>query len=394
MTTSTMRTPTANRPSPAPRATKNLVFFLNLLESWPIQRDMAAFQSSGALRLATSPSAVPEDGDPLDALVRRRDEGEELPAPIRPLDLSGQRFVNTDLSGLDLSNCIFGGCDLSGSDLRGARLVGASLEGAILHGARLDDAELLGAKLASADFSNASAARTGFGRSSLEGASFFEADLQESTFSGADLRDADFRVAKLDGSRAVEADVRGACFDGASLRDVDLTGVRVAGASFTNTDLRAARVRGIKDYAKAEWQGADIRDVDFAGAWLLRRHVLDENFIAEFRGQSRTHEWLYRLWWVTSDCGRSIGRWTAWTVLIAVVYAGIYTVVDIDYGAHETWLSPIYYSVVTFSTLGYGDVLPSSAAAQATAMSEVILGYVGLGGLLSILADKMARRAG
>jgi hypothetical protein len=268
------------------------------------------------------------------------------------------------------------------------------MAGTVLHGAKLDDAELLGAELATADFSNVSAQRAGFGRATLRGASFFEADLKGSTFSGSDLRDCDLRVAKLDGSRAVEADLRDADLGGASLRDVDLTGASVAGASLLNVDLRAARLRGIKDYATAAWVGADIRDVDFAGAWLLRRHVLDANYIAEFRSQSRTHEVIYRLWWLSSDCGRSLTRWTLWSVFIALIFAGVYTQVDLDYGAHETWLSPIYYSVVTFTTLGYGDVLPASVAAQVVAMVEVVLGYVALGGLLAILADKLARRAG
>jgi voltage-gated potassium channel Kch len=67
--------------------------------------------------------------------------------------------------------------------------------------------------------------------------------------------------------------------------------------------------------------------------------------------------------------------------------------IDLDYGKHRTVLSPFYYSFVTLTTLGYGDVVPASATAQVVATMEVLLGYVGLGGLLSILANKMARRA-
>jgi len=332
--------------------------------------------------------------DILAALRARRDGGERLPSPESPFSLAGEHMVKADLAGLDLSRCDLSGAELSGADLSGSRLAGAQLSGAVLHGAKLDEAELLGAEAEGADFGSASAVRAGFGRAKLRGASFFESALGSATFSGSDLRDCDFRVAKLDGSRAVEADLRGADLGGASLREVDLSGVRVAGASLTNVDLRGARLGGILDYAAAGWGGADIRDVDFAGAWLLRRYVLDENYIAEFRSQSRTHELVYKLWWISSDCGRSLTRWTLWSVLTAGIFAGIYTQVDLDYGAHETWLSPIYYSVVTFTTLGYGDVLPASVAAQVVAMIEVVLGYVALGGLLAILADKLARRAG
>jgi len=53
----------------------------------------------------------------------------------------------------------------------------------------------------------------------------------------------------------------------------------------------------------------------------------------------------------------------------------------------------LYYSIVTLTTLGYGDVVPASAPAQVLATIQAVLGYVGLGGFLSILANKMARRA-
>ncbi len=53
----------------------------------------------------------------------------------------------------------------------------------------------------------------------------------------------------------------------------------------------------------------------------------------------------------------------------------------------------MYYSIVTITTLGYGDVVPASLPAQVLAVSEALMGYVGLGGLLSIFAQKMARRA-
>ena len=66
--------------------------------------------------------------------------------------------------------------------------------------------------------------------------------------------------------------------------------------------------------------------------------------------------------------------------------------VGVDYGKHPTYLSPLYYSVVTLTTLGYGDVVPASASGQLVAMIEVITGYIMLGGLLSIFSIKMARR--
>jgi len=99
------------------------------------------------------------------------------------------------------------------------------------------------------------------------------------------------------------------------------------------------------------------------------------------------------LWWATSDCGRSLLRWFFWLLCVTLIFAAVYTQVDIDYGEYKTLFSPIYFSFVTLTTLGYGDAVPSSLTAQIFVTLQAITGYMGLGGLLSILGNKMARRA-
>jgi hypothetical protein len=56
-------------------------------------------------------------------------------------------------------------------------------------------------------------------------------------------------------------------------------------------------------------------------------------------------------------------------------------------------ISLLYYSAVTFTTLGFGDIVPKIPILQIIVMLEVILGYIMLGGLISILANKLARRS-
>jgi hypothetical protein len=51
-----------------------------------------------------------------------------------------------------------------------------------------------------------------------------------------------------------------------------------------------------------------------------------------------------------------------------------------------------YYSVVTFTTLGFGDIIPKTTTAAFCVTIEVILGYVMLGGLITIFASKLSRR--
>ena len=52
-----------------------------------------------------------------------------------------------------------------------------------------------------------------------------------------------------------------------------------------------------------------------------------------------------------------------------------------------------YYSLVTFTTLGFGDITPRTPIAAAVVMLEVVVGYMMLGILISILATKVARRS-
>ena len=311
-------------------------------------------------------------------------DGEIGAADLRP---------GADLSGRDLTGANLEGADLAGADLTGARLTGANLRGAHLEGAVLERAQVLGADLTDADLSGARAAQANFGQATLTGANLFTIDLTDAALSHADLTGADVRVAKLGGARLLEADLTEADFSRADLRDADLTGATVGGTVFHDADLRSAVFRGLSGYDSADWIGATIEGVDFAGAYMARREIMDQNYLHEFRNRSRRHAVIYRIWWLTSDCGRSLSRWGAWTVVLAIAFAAAYGMVDVDFGDYPTELSPLYYSVVTLTTLGYGDVLPASQAAQVLVIAQVVIGYVMLGGLLSIFATRMGRRA-
>ena len=73
------------------------------------------------------------------------------------------------------------------------------------------------------------------------------------------------------------------------------------------------------------------------------------------------------------------------------LFAGLFQLVAVDYGDHPTFLSPLYYSVVTLTTLGYGDAVPASASAQVLAMIgtglESLLELGDVGGTASLLVS-------
>ena len=58
-----------------------------------------------------------------------------------------------------------------------------------------------------------------------------------------------------------------------------------------------------------------------------------------------------------------------------------------------SFLTPYYFSVVTYTRLGSGGITPTHWVGEIVLVCERILGYVTLGLLLSILANKVARRS-
>ncbi len=321
--------------------------------------------------------------------------------PLRPADsavdldsdLVGADLVGADLAGADLSGRDLTGADLTGADLTEARLIGTCLRDAVLADAKLECAQVLGSDLTGADLTSADAFSVVFGQSNLTDAVLFDATLNDATLAHTDLTRADLRTANLQGARLRHATLSHTDLSRAHLEDADLSQANVEHAIFRNADLTRARLRGVTGYSSADWIGIEMPDANFAGAYTVRRTIMDQNYLYEFRHKSRKHAFVYRIWSITSDCGRSYLRWMLWTALIALVFALAYHFVDIDYGDHQTTLSPLYYSVVTMTTLGYGDAVPASTAGQVLAMVEVLIGYVMLGGVLSIFASKMGRRA-
>ena len=312
---------------------------------------------------------------------------------LRGVDLSGRDLSRLDLSGADLSGANLSGADLSLCNLEGAVLLRANLKGALLLKANLRNSELTGADLTGANLEEADAAHAGMGMAVLKNAVFFNANLEWGTLTKADVEGADFRAAVLKNARIREASLVRADLTNADMRSADLSLSDVDGAVFNNANLQESRLRLVRNFETASWIGVDVRNINFAGAYRLRRFISDQNYLKEFKESGSFARIVYFFWWLTSDCGRSMMRWFLWIGVQVLVFAFLYSKVGVDYGMYPTFLSPIYYSVVTLTTLGYGDVVPSTVWGQVVAMLEVTTGYLMLGGLISILSTKMTRRA-
>jgi uncharacterized protein YjbI with pentapeptide repeats len=307
-------------------------------------------------------------------------------------DFRGADLRDMDLSGLNLNGVNFAGANLAGADLSGSHLFKANLSKAYLKRANLNNADLTAADLRYSVMENITAQKAGFGMTLLDGAKLFEANLEGATLTKTSMKSADLRCANLCGARIREASLKGADCTGTNFRACDLAKSDLTNAIFNDADLRQSRLRLVRGFEKAQWIGVDIRDINFAGAYQMRRFVIDQNYIKEFRKTSKLTAIIYYIWLITSDCGRSLLLWCCWIAAMTVLFAWVYLQIGVEYSGGKSFLAALYYSVVTLSTLGYGDILPITPAARIAAMVEVMGGYLMLGGLLSIFTNKMARR--
>lgn len=83
-----------------------------------------------------------------------------------------------------------------------------------------------------------------------------------------------------------------------------------------------------------------------------------------------------------------------WALSINMIFAGIYYINGASFTniIGKKFFTAFYYSIVTFTTLGYGDISPTTDGMRLTVVTEVILGYVILGIFVFLIGDKINKK--
>lgn len=310
----------------------------------------------------------------------------DLPLNLKSADLSEAKLNGYDLSDIDFSSADFFHADLQETNLKRSCLAGADLTNANISAAGMYKCDLRDAVLQEANLT--------------------EADLSECNCSGADFKGAILRSATLNSADLRGANLSHADLRGAKLRDADVTGADFRFANLDGADLTHAHYGGHKTMI-GHFYG--IRGIEGTyGNALLVRDAKDQDYIDTFFQtlEEKPDGWLKRLgqWlfyaWALIDYGRSLGKVSLYACIIATLYGVVYSfdmwlgwgMMDYSNSA-QSWFTPFYYSVVTYTTLGYGDVTAESLIGEMLVISEVVIGYFTLGLLLSILANTIARRS-
>jgi Pentapeptide repeats (8 copies)/Ion channel len=244
------------------------------------------------------------------------------------------------------------------------------------------------ATLREVNLNNANLRKADLGGANLYGASLQGANLQETSLYNAMLRKANLRGANL-----VEANLGEADLTGANLQGADLTGASMSNTYVSSVSLSSTTHCGIT-------VGSTYKD-----SARFERMVKDQHYTDELRSGAFWDRLWYRFWWLSSDCGRSMGRWALWAAIWALLFGAVFTwlgtahfhldrlegIASEDPGYR--FLVMLYYSVVTFTTLGFGDVVPKTLLGALFVTLEVIAGYLMLGGLIALLGERIARRS-
>jgi uncharacterized protein YjbI with pentapeptide repeats len=322
--------------------------------------------------------------------------------------------------------------DLRNTSLEGVNLADANLKGANLSCACMNHANLVRARLQSANLTHAVLNHANLAHAYLEKANLAFASLEEALLPFAHLDDANLSAANLRGTRAEDAEfrranlsyttLRKAVLASSDFRHATLVGANMEGANITAANLESANVSLVKfdqHIFLKTLKETGFHPIAFGrryidvildttvrckglhatfcyGSQRLKLFLLDQDYLEEKLETRGGRFWCF-LWWLFADCGRSLTRWAGWSCLFALLYACVYYYLGVRhfhlaYMPHS-FITALYYSIVTFTTLGFGDISPTSNLSALIVCSEVILGYVMLGGLISIFSGKLSRRS-
>jgi hypothetical protein len=134
--------------------------------------------------------------------------------------------------------------------------------------------------------------------------------------------------------------------------------------------------------------GVDVHNINFVFAALMQDQILTQNRIKSMEKQQPLLAAFLRL---TSDYGRNFARFFSWCAVIVLGFAFLYWLIPHAMKGTESlsFLNRVYFSIVVFTTLGFGDFLPVSIIGKILVVAEVSIGYLMLGLLVGILSRRV-----
>ena len=215
---------------------------------------------------------------------------------------------------------------------------------------------------------------------SLVGRYYGQIDLRGIDLSGMIVKKQDLSMVDLYASRLV-----GTVFDQVDLHGSWLSESDIRGAKFRWSKMDDVLIDNVEFDNRTEFLGVDLNKINFTLASLVRELAISQQRIEHLE---KRHPYIAAAFKITSDYGRSLLRWSLWMVGIIALF-GMFFWLWPGAISEEGPFNAIYFSFVTFTTLGYGDILPLTTVAKIAVMLEAMFGYLMGGMLIAILARKV-----
>lgn len=285
----------------------------------------------------------------------------------------------------------------AGKELFALYLKKADLKGAELRNIKIRDADLRGANLEG---------------SILEGSDLRNSKLQKTNFKNANLREVDFREANLWKANLEGTDLWGSNLEGANLNSVNwdknyiLKSERKARENIKEGDKEKALcyfAEAIELY-RAIKNNCSVRgDHEIAGIFYYRE--MESKYKSAKALPSKMMLWIYRM---LCGYGEKPFRIFFFSLIFVLIFSLFYLTIPelncltkvlsgiqkgssiLSWQEFSDIFNSIYFSVVTFTTLGYGDLKPIGIA-KVFSMIESFSGAFLIALFIFVFARKMLR---
>lgn len=269
--------------------------------------------------------------------------------------------------------------DLSQTDLSGTQIFDADLEGAELVGANLSGCDLTHCNLQRADLTRARIVNSRLWNTDLESANLAEADLEGSDLWNTCLFNSKIWHTNFKDTKSL------------SVRNFSKGAKTFSGARIDESGILAAEesYRSLKNYFMQNGMYNDT-------SWASYKEKVMERMILK---KNRDLHYLPSLF-MGLVCG--YGEKPHRIVLSAVFTILLFTFIFYFFNGIQNTLNPstvmrwsdyLYYSTVTFTTVGYGDFIPkASSFFRLSAALEAFLGVFLTGLFIFTLARKYSAR--
>lgn len=370
-------------------------------------------------------------------------------------DLTAAEFDGADLKYAELPDVIALEAEFTDAELWRAEFPEADCHRADFSGADLGQTTFHDADMTSAEFVGAELRRAEIRESRLPSSKFYAACLVEATIAESNLQNANLARSELADARLPTSDLRGALLQRAHLRDAvldetDLRQANLYGAELYQTVLVDVRIDDETNFGdrtpyrtprfntRIELGDEVATNPLRAAAWVNRRlePLYEDNAMVEaashyhiqkeeaerdlaheraFDGYSVTSWENAGRWGVTTAMkyltkhGESVKHVLGWWVIVIGVSAllfpwiggikddsdEVYALTSLSeltsFAGWNEWGLNLYFSTITFSTIGYGDLSPASPLARLLVSIESIAGALLLALLVFVLGRRVAR---